>query len=932
MSRLFRTTLLWLVPLLPALADTAWRPTGSMSSPRRDHAAALLPNAKVLVAGYLTNSAELFDGSTGQFTPVGRMQFLHGQGLTATVLKTGKVLFVGGTDAQTSAELYDPSSERFTVTESTTAAHSYHTATLLNDGRVLVVGGLASRQSSDVAEIYDPATGKFTTTATLGTPREGHTATLLPDGRVLIAGGVEASSSASSALDTAEIFDPASDMFAPAQHPMIAPRYAHYAILLATGQVLLGGGFPDSSAELFDPATSTFTQTGRMTVARGAATATLLPSGQVLVAGGFTGPSVTNTTELYDPATGIFNATGSMNTPREEHRATALFDGRVLVTGGFNTSDLSSAELYTPVSEGLLTSLSGLTFRAAAGSTQTASQNLAILSPTSEIPWKVSVTTYSGGSWLTTNPSNATSQPAVGALAMTVTANPAGLAAGDYYGVIAITPTDGIHPPVDVSVVLNIVAPNTPVPPQVAPAGLVFLTTAGATPNPQSVSITDLTSHAIGATLTSPQFGNGLSVSRQSLVVNSGETQSFSVSLDTANLAAGVYRYSINLAFTDTTNQVVDILLVVAPGALPAPAAVSKNLRTYDQGGAGPCTPTQLLPVFTTLDSGFNTPAAWPTAVIVGVVDDCATPVSAGNVRVTFGNGDPPLALLSLGDGTWTSTWTPSHSESGFKITAAAQLLQPALEGKVEITGGVPSNPDVPLVTPGGVVSAADYASSPALGLLVSAFGSGFSNEIAGAQHLPLPTNLGSTSIVLGGEVLPLLFADSGQLNFVIPYDLAPKTQYQLIVQHGNAISVPVTVTVMSAQPAILSADGSGKGQGHIYAYHTFGAVLADEKHPAQAGQTLVMYCVGLGPVDPAVHAGSGAPVGGPLSKTTGNVTVTIGGQQAHVDFAGLAPGFAGLYQVNSVVPSGITADDKVPVTVSVSGQNSIADITMAVQ
>lgn len=931
MNHIRKTVVFFLFSLLPAAADTAWRPTNPMSVPRRDHAAVLLPNAKVLVAGYLTNTAEIYDPNTGQFSPAGRMQYLHGQGLTATLLKNGMVLIAGGTDAPSGVEIYDPASGRFTATVSTASPHAYHTATLLADGTVLIAGGLNAGQSSAAVEIYNPATGKFTSSSPLGTPREGHTATLLQDGRVLIAGGVQASSSSSNALNTAEVFDPASGTFAATTQPMLAERYAHYAVLLGNGQVLVGGGFPSVSAELFDPVAGTFTLTGLMTIARGAATATLLPSGQVLVAGGFTGkgPTVTSTAELYDPATGLFTATGSMNSRREEHTATALFDGRVLVTGGYGGSgDLSSAELYTSVGQGLLTSQSGLTFRVAAGSSRIATQNIEVLS-TTEIPWKVSVNTYSGAGWLSTNPVSATTSLAVGPLAMSINANPSGLAAGDYYGIVTITPTDGIHPAVSISVVLNIVAPNTSVPPLVSPGGLVFLATGAGTLSPQSVSVTDAASYAIGATLTSPQFQSGLSVSQRSIVVASGQTESFTVSVDPSNLAPGVYRYSINLAFTDTTTQVIDVLLVVAPGATLTPAALPKALRP---AAVSTCTPTQLLPVFTTLASGFTTPAAWPSAVVVNVVDDCASPVSTGNVTVTFGNGDSPLALLSLGDGNWSSTWTPSHAVSGFKVTATAQTQQPALQGSVEISGQVPSNPSVPAVNPGGVVSAADYMSSPAPGLLVAIFGSSLTDATASANSLPLPANLNGTSVVMNGEQVPLLFAGDTQVNVVVPYDLAPQTQYQLVVQRGNAISVPVTVTVMAAQPAILSTNGSGSGQGHIYRIDDAGNVaLAAAATPAQAGQTLVIYCAGLGAVDPPVSAASGAPAGGPVSSTIAKVTLTIGGVPAPVAFAGLAGGFAGLYQVNAQVPAGVTPGDQVPVTISVAGQNSIGNISMAV-
>lgn len=185
----------------------------------------------------------------------------------------------------------------------------------------------------------------------------------------------------------------------------------------------------------------------------------------------------------------------------------------------------------------------------------------------------------------------------------------------------------------------------------------------------------------------------------------------------------------------------------------------------------------------------------------------------------------------------------------------------------------------------------------------------------------------------MGGEELPLLFVSDGQINAVVPFDLAPKTQYQLIVQRGTAISVPVTVTVMAAQPAILSANGSGSGQGHIYRIDSAGsAALADAQTPAQAGEVLIIYCAGLGTVDPNVPAGAGSLPGGPVSNTTAPVSLTIGGQPAHVSFAGLAPGFAGLYQINAVVPGGVAAGNQVPVTISVAGQSSTSAITMAVQ
>ncbi|MGA7273695.1 MAG: kelch repeat-containing protein, partial [Candidatus Udaeobacter sp.] len=115
-------------------------------------------------------------------------------------------------------------------------------------------------------------------------------------------------------------------------------REQHTATLLPNGQVLVAGGEGTSgylsSAELYDPASGTWTATGSLTTARDLHTATLLPNGQVLVAGGI-GTSVDlSSAELYDPASGTWTATGSLTTARFEHTATLLPNGKVLVAGG----------------------------------------------------------------------------------------------------------------------------------------------------------------------------------------------------------------------------------------------------------------------------------------------------------------------------------------------------------------------------------------------------------------------------------------------------------------------------------------------------------------------------------------------------------------------------------------------------------------------
>jgi uncharacterized protein (TIGR03437 family) len=105
---------------------------------------------------------------------------------------------------------------------------------------------------------------------------------------------------------------------------------------------------------------------------------------------------------------------------------------------------------------------------------------------------------------------------------------------------------------------------------------------------------------------------------------------------------------------------------------------------------------------------------------------------------------------------------------------------------------------------------------------------------------------------------------------------------------------------------------------------------VANAAQPANAGDTLEIFCAGLGEVSPAVADGEAAPVS-TLSRTVAPVAVTIGGQPAQVQFAGLAPGFVGLYQVNVPVPSGVAPGSNVPVVITAAGFSS-PTVSVAIQ
>ena len=272
---------------------------------------------------------------------------------TATLLPNGQVLVVGGYNNSkgllASAELYDPATGNWSATGSLANTHAGHTATLLPNGQVLVTGWDCC--SSGAAELYDPATGVWSVTGEQTQEDKDQTATLLPNGQVLVVGGHYTSIYGSFPL-SAELYDPATGSWSATGSPAIL-HYHHTATLLPNGRVLVVGGDGENgnglaSAELYDPATGSWSATGSMITARTEHTATLLPNGQVLVVGGL-GNVPLASAELYDPATGSWSATGSPITAHANHTATLLPNGQVLVVGGWGkTAIQSSAELYDP--------------------------------------------------------------------------------------------------------------------------------------------------------------------------------------------------------------------------------------------------------------------------------------------------------------------------------------------------------------------------------------------------------------------------------------------------------------------------------------------------------------------------------------------------------------------------------------------------------
>jgi hypothetical protein len=254
---------------------------------------------------------------------------------------------------------------------------------MLPDGRVMFVGGgLAEMYGfSDpyrIVTVYNPANGAFKNLSAMKYARACPLAVALRDGRILVAGGGAGTEELS-----AEIYDPATSSWS-ATGSLLADQDCATGILLPSGEVLIPGNSSDARVQLYNPETGQFRWGAAAPTKADNRTYTLLNDGRVLFVGGAVIGFMVGITalyanaEIYDPNTDTFTPTGSLVKPRWDHAATLLSDGRVLIVGGANKDAVyNSCEIWDPAT-GQFT-LTGWLTAARQGATATTLQNGRIL-------------------------------------------------------------------------------------------------------------------------------------------------------------------------------------------------------------------------------------------------------------------------------------------------------------------------------------------------------------------------------------------------------------------------------------------------------------------------------------------------------------------------------------------------------------------------
>ena len=239
----------------------------------------------------------------------------------------------------------------------------------------------------------------------------------------------------------------------------------------------------------------------------------------------------------------------------------------------------------------------------------------------------------------------------------------------------------------------------------------------------------------------------------------------------------------------------------------------------------------------------------------------------------------------------------------------------------------------------GGIVNAASFATGQGVapGSIMAIFGSNLASGLAQADSVPLATQLANVSVSVNGQNAPLFFVSPGQINAQLPFEATAGGSVNVVVKFNGQTSSAFALTTVTTAPGVFATP-----DGHAIAVNVqdpnsarwatisapSGSIPGLTTFPAQVGDNEFLYATGLGPTDVPIPTGAGA--GLTANHTVNTPVVMVGGVSAKVVFSGLTSGFPGVYQVNFVIPAGVSGT--VPLQIQMGGITSTSSATIAVQ
>ena len=535
--------------------------------------------------------------------------------------------------------------------------------------------------------------------------------------------------------------------------------------------------------------------------------------------------------------------------------------------------------------------VTSLSFSGTAGGT--ALNQTVEVSASSATAFTASTSTVDGANWLSVSPTSGTAN--IGNLPLTVTANPANLAAGNYQGTVTLTTTAGVQSQISVAFTVA----TSAVPFTVTPSTLAFTYTLGGTlPAAQNLQVSGAQSFSVSEVTGSG--GAWLSVTPTSGTGNAVLT----ASVNPAGLAAGTYSGTISVTPTGAAAQTVAVTLTVAQVST---LAASPNPLAFAYVVPNPNPAAQSL---TVTSSG-------------QAVNFTATASSSGWLSVTPASGTTPATLsvsvnpTNLGAGNYTGSIALSGTGGTLQLTVNVTLM---------VTAPLPSINHIAnsasyltgAIAPGEIVTIFGAALGPVVGVGATIDSKGY-----------IETRLANVQVTFNNYPAPILYASAGQINAIVPYEVAGASNVSVESVFGSARSNSLNVQVVQSAPGIFSANATGQGGGAILDvnYH-----LVSASNPVSAGSVIQVFATGQGQTSPAGVDGLIEPSSLPLPGLLLAAGATIDGLPANIQYIGAAPGLvAGALQVNIYVPAGVTSG-AAPLFLSIGGNSSQTGITVAIQ
>jgi len=502
--------------------------------------------------------------------------------------------------------------------------------------------------------------------------------------------------------------------------------------------------------------------------------------------------------------------------------------------------------------------------------------------------------------WLTASP-NSGALPAT----ISVRVNPTSLAVGQYAAAVNLTLT-GIAAPVVVAVNLTVTqAAST-----LAITPTILNLSGPPDPAPQTVT---LTTDGAPISFTATSGASWMTVSPTVGVVLPGDSVTLTLTVTTAGLAAQTAPY---------TGKVT----IVASGAA---------VTTKSQSVTVNLTVISLTPTITNI---------WPATL----------PVGAGAQTITIFGTNFYSATVAMVQGVAAPLATTVISPTALLAVVPSGLL--TASGVLNVMavnpppGGASAGMAVPVTSApsiAGIFSAASYASATVSpGELVTIFGTNIGPPIPASLTISngyVSSSLNGVSVTIDGVAAPILYVSANQVTVQVPYEVTTPAVDNVVLTNGANPPANATVTTALTAPGIFTADGSGSGEAAALNNGASGITLNSSKNLATIGEIVTLYLTGEGNYNPPGLSGvPGATNTGyiipsninPLPQLSPLPTVTIGGVDASagVSYAGVVPGsILGVLQVNVAIPTGAATGTAVPVTVTIGGNTTQANVTLGI-